>query len=630
MNNLSQEKRIKRNIFLLPIVSIVLLSLIVTTVFVIYIDNFKKDKIVELKQNLIKAAKETSKERIVELENEIHRDIKNLDKDTKKFLKLRIKEASDIIEKIIKNHPDTSKKEIEQIIKEVLGAIRFNNGRGYYYIYDYKTRIILTHPLKKLIGVDFTDVKDKRGTPILKGYKKIAQSKSGEGFRRLYFSKPDYPDKEFEKINYEKYIKELDWMIGTGEYVEDAKKELQIKILKEIEKKRYGKNEYFWVHNTNNKLLAHPYREKDIGKDDRNLTDSKGTKIIQLFIQKAKNSQDGSFVEYFWKKPNETTFEKKISFVKLIKEWNWVIGTGIYLDEVDSLVKKSKTQIEDDAYNLYMFLLTMIALSLLIVTIISYYLSKQSGKLFNVYKNDLEGKIDKAVKENIKKDKMIQQQNKLASMGEMLGNIAHQWRQPLNALNINIQNLDDDYDEGLIDEEFIEEFIEKNREIIEFMSHTIDDFKNFFRLDKEKSVFSTKNAIEKVLNIQSATLKNNNISIEFKGKDFTINGFESEFKQVILNLINNAKDAIVDNQVKNGSIHILLESNTIYIEDNAGGIPLEILERIFEPYFTTKEQGKGTGMGLYMSKMIIEENMQGKLSVKNEANGAIFMIEILS
>ncbi|HIP44955.1 MAG TPA: HAMP domain-containing histidine kinase, partial [Sulfurospirillum arcachonense] len=227
-----------------------------------------------------------------------------------------------------------------------------------------------------------------------------------------------------------------------------------------------------------------------------------------------------------------------------------------------------------------------------------------------------------------KKDKMLQQQSKLASMGEMLGNIAHQWRQPLNALNINIQNLDDDFDEGLIDEKFIEEFIDKNREIIEFMSHTIDDFKNFFRIDKKKTIFSAKNAIQKVLSIQSATLKGNNITVELQGKDFSINGYESEFKQVILNITNNAKDALLDKKDENRKIEITLNTDTITIKDNANGIPEDILERIFEPYFTTKEQGKGTGMGLYMSKMIIEENINGSLSVGNTEDGAMFTIEI--
>jgi len=627
-HKLSQEKRIKRNILLLPIVSMLLLSIIVSVVFVIYIDNFKKQKITELRENLISTEKDISSTRVKEIEDEIYRDIQDVNENTENFLRLRVKEAASIINQIIKNNPNKSKKELKKTIKEVLGAIRYNNGRGYYYIYDYKTKIVLSHPIQKLVGVNFTNFKDKRGTLILKGDEIIANSENGEGFKHLYFAKPSQPDQEFEKINYMKYIKELNWIVGTGEYIEDAKKELQAKVLERIEKKRYAENEYFWVHNIDYTLLAHPFRKEYIGKSDENLTDSQGTKIIQLFIKNAKNSKNGAFVEYFWQKPNQTTNQRKLSYVKLVKDWNWVIGTGIYLNEIEALIKKSKNQIEQEAHDLYISLLSMIAVSLLFVTIISYYLSKQSGNLFNIYKNDLEGKINKAVKENTKKDKMIQQQNKLASMGEMIGNIAHQWRQPLNALNINIQNLDDDYADDLINEEFIDEFINKNREIIEFMSHTIDDFRNFFRIDKEKSLFSVKDAIEKVLSIQSAVLKNHEIEVNFTGDDFQINGYPSEFKQVILNLTNNAKDAIIDKQIQDGEIFIKLSANKIVIRDNVNGIPEDIIDKVFEPYFTTKEQGKGTGMGLYMSKLIIEDNINGSLSVKNGKRGACFTIDL--
>ena len=239
----------------------------------------------------------------------------------------------------------------------------------------------------------------------------------------------------------------------------------------------------------------------------------------------------------------------------------------------------------------------------------------------------LKEKINKAVEDNLKKDKLLQEQSKLASMGEMIGSIAHQWRQPLNALNINIQNLNDDYEDGLIDEKFINEFIVRNRKTIEFMSHTIDDFRNFFRVDKTKKIFSILEACQSSKSIQSAQLKNYNIELNIQGEDFTIEGFKSEFQQVILNIINNAKDVMVDNDIQNGKIDIYLNTNIITIKDNAGGIPVHVLERIFEPYFTTKEQGKGTGMGLYMAKMIIEDNMGGKLNVANSDVGAEFIIK---
>ena len=272
---------------------------------------------------------------------------------------------------------------------------------------------------------------------------------------------------------------------------------------------------------------------------------------------------------------------------------------------------------------------------ILLFMLFRYVIVSKNNKKLQILQDELselntslQVKMNKEIVKNLRKDKYIQEQNKLAAMGEMVGAIAHQWRQPLNSLNINIQNLDDDYDDGLINREFIDTFIDKQSATIKFMSKTIDDFRNFFRVDKIKEEFSIKEAIQSTINIQSAQLATHNINIEIIGNDFIFNGLKSEFQQVILNLITNAKDELVDRDIHSPTIKIIITDNLIRVLDNAGGIPQNIISRIFEPYFTTKEQGKGTGMGLYMSKMIIETNMNGKFSVKNIDNGAEFAIKL--
>ena len=240
---------------------------------------------------------------------------------------------------------------------------------------------------------------------------------------------------------------------------------------------------------------------------------------------------------------------------------------------------------------------------------------------------NLEEIVKTKTDENIKQLEALQQQSKLASMGEMIGAIAHQWRQPLNELGIAIQNLKYDYEDGLITKEYLDDFIASTKKVIKFMSDTIDDFRNFYRVDKTKELFGVKDAIEKTLSIQKAQLLNNNIAVELIGDDFEISGYKNEFQQVILNLINNAKDILLEKKIQNAKITIELKERMIFVRDNGGGVPEDIIKRIFEPYFTTKEQGKGTGMGLYMSKMIIEENIQAKLDVHNTQDGAEFRID---
>ena len=270
---------------------------------------------------------------------------------------------------------------------------------------------------------------------------------------------------------------------------------------------------------------------------------------------------------------------------------------------------------------IFIFIFTLIILYFIILQINS------KEELKSLHK-DLEKRVIEALEKNIKQQEILQQQNKLAVMGEMIGAIAHQWRQPLNEIGLSIQNLKYDYKSNLIDEKFIEEFIDYNKKTILFMSRTIDDFRNFFRVDKAKDDFKIKEAINSVITMLSAQLKSNGIRVEIIGDEFIYNGLNREFQQVILNIINNAKDTLISNKIKNPLIKIELNYNKIIILDNGGGIPQNIIDRVFEPYFTTKEQGMGTGMGLYMSKMIIEDNMNGKLSVRNSKNMSIFIIDL--
>lgn len=230
-----------------------------------------------------------------------------------------------------------------------------------------------------------------------------------------------------------------------------------------------------------------------------------------------------------------------------------------------------------------------------------------------------------------KRDVVLTQQAKLASMGEMIGAIAHQWRQPLNELALRIQTLKYKVKKGLTDDD-INRFIKDNLVTIGFMSQTVDDFRDFFRIDKNTEVFDLAKTVESVVGLQQAQLQSNGIEIGMSGATGDVEGFRSEFQQVILNLVSNARDALNGKANKDKSIDIAFDINKITVTDNAGGIAPEVIERIFEPYFTTKAHGEGTGMGLYMSKMIIQDHMKGEITVKNvttpKGKGAEFTIAL--
>ncbi len=239
---------------------------------------------------------------------------------------------------------------------------------------------------------------------------------------------------------------------------------------------------------------------------------------------------------------------------------------------------------------------------------------------------NLQHLVDEKTQEIVTQREILQHQSKLADMGEMVGAIAHQWRQPLNEIALRTQNLEFNYEDGLVDEKFIINFVDENMKTINFMSQTIDDFRGFFRTDKTKEIFDVEESIKSTISLFEAQFKEHNIEVSIEGDHFSIDGLKSEFQQVILNIISNAKDALIEKEIQDAKINITLKNKTISISDNGGGIEEDIINRIFEPYFTTKEQGKGTGMGLYMSKIIIENNMQAQLEVKNIKDGVEFSI----
>lgn len=245
----------------------------------------------------------------------------------------------------------------------------------------------------------------------------------------------------------------------------------------------------------------------------------------------------------------------------------------------------------------------------------------------------LEERVKVELEKNREKELLLMQQSRHASMGEMIGNIAHQWRQPLNAIAVIIQNFQEAHDYNELNAEYVSTKVKKAMEIINFMSQTIDSFRHFFKPDKEKVVFEIEEVVSNTISFIDASFKNSNIQIKInKAKGLYVLGFPNEFSQVILNILNNAKDVLIERYIVDPIVSIdIFERNKkafIRIADNAGGIHPESMNKIFEPYFTTKEEDKGTGLGLYMSKMIIERNMQGRIFVDNNKEGAEFVIEI--
>jgi signal transduction histidine kinase len=244
--------------------------------------------------------------------------------------------------------------------------------------------------------------------------------------------------------------------------------------------------------------------------------------------------------------------------------------------------------------------------------------------------NELQEK-EKTIQE---RNRLLFEQSKRAEIGEMLGNIAHQWRQPLAIVNTLVGILKEKNTLGRLSQEEVSDKLEKMEKRVNYMSETIEDFTNYYRPDKEKTDFTIYEAVHKALEIIPFAIDNENITINISGnRDIKISGLMNEYVQVIVSILTNMIDMLAERKLLHVriDIDIYMDKSDVILSiiDNAGGIDDSILSKIFDPYFTTKHQSIGVGLGLYIAKMIIENNMNGSLHVSNTKDGAAFKIRII-
>jgi len=290
---------------------------------------------------------------------------------------------------------------------------------------------------------------------------------------------------------------------------------------------------------------------------------------------------------------------------------------------------KHETDKKKEFYKKLEFILILV--TVMIVMIFGFIMAKQINKS----NETLQIKIKDEVRKSREKDQAMIHQTKLAQMGEMMSMIAHQWRQPLSAISANSNDLTMKLILDNYSKDYFVQKLEKISSLSKHLSETIDDFREFYKEDKEKVEIFYSSVIQSTLDIVLISIENKNIKLitDFNSTK-KINTYPNELKQVILNLIKNAEDVLLEKNVNDPYIHIKTYDDEIYsyleISDNGGGIPVNIIDKIFDPYFSTKTQKDGTGLGLYMSKTIIEEHCKGELKVYNDKLGAVFEIKLFT
>ena len=544
-----------------------------------------------------------------------------------------------------------------------------------------------------------------------------------------------------------------------------TRKKMQAKVLSRFKAFKKNDGNYLFIYELNNinggadfaTMILNENRPDLIGKkisDD--YKDAKGKKFRKEFLNKIKKDGEG-FVKYWYKKPNKKDIHPKLSYFYLQKDWNWIIASGFYFDDLTNDIETIKTDIQSDIDNTIKSSIVVAIVLSFITSIISYLISNRLNTLINNYidqisssehklkkaqniakigswKHTIKGNIlvwsdevynifevsrddkittyrkflsiihpdDKAnvsiqynksiqnqtpynlehrllmndgrvkyvrekcdiicneqnqpiytlgtvqditnevvkQKELDQKEQLLFEQSKMASMGEMIGNIAHQWRQPLSVISTAASGIQVKIEYDIFNKEEALKDLAKLEQSCQYLSHTIDDFQNFLKPAKNNELFNIRDIINKQMDMFGSSFTTSNIEFILNIEDVNINGNKNELLQVVINILNNAKDVLEEKKMDNKYIFIDLKKQNnnaiLTIKDNADGIPDNILPKIFDAYFTTKHKNQGTGLGLYMSYQIIKNKFKGEITVSNnkykymnkQYTGAQFVINL--
>lgn len=619
------EKTILNIIKVVPVIPLIIFSLIITFMVI----EEKKDDLQRDTENLrvkyINEHKVLVENEITQVVNLINIEIMKSEETLKEFIKDKVYQAHKVATSIYdeasksegKSHYLTDK-QILETIKYALTGMSYNDNRGYFFMDDITGTKLLQPFNKSFEGKNFSEFEDPTGYKFIKKRIEVIKNKS-ESFDQYYWYKPNDKVNLYKKFSFYKYFEPFNISIGTGEYIVDFEKNLKENVLKWIKKVRKGKDSYIFIFDTKGNFLSH-IKEDFIGTNRLEYQDENGNYIIKNIRDFAQKNGEG-FINYYAGYSGGFNSSNKMSFVKLLDKWDWIIGTGFYLDSVEAEIKQKEEELIIENKLIINKIVTISLFLTLILIAITFYISNIIAKKFTRYKENIMTEMNKT----LEKEKLLVQQSKMAMMGEMIDNIAHQWKQPLSLIRMSNQLIKLDKETGgtLYDEKTLNESIDNIDNSVEHLSTTIDDFRNFFNPNKGKTHFKMNEAFERTFKLLNSELKKSNIEVVKNIKDVKVNGYQNELIQVFINIIKNAKDEFVkkeENEVKQYIFINVFETEVdiqIKIKDTCGGIPNGIVNNIFRAHFTTKEDQGGSGIGLYMSKQIIE-GMHGTLDVSNQ------------
>ncbi len=591
-----EEKNTKRVILLSSTFVVIVVSFItIYTLISTEVKEFKKH-LITFKTTLIDREKSAIKAVVDNLISDILYEEKSKQIQIEKRVKNQTIIAVDLIKVILSQNKNFTKEKRIKLIKQQIKKI---SNQIDFFIFKNDGTLIYQKNTTLTKGNNFIDLKDIDGKKFIK--KIVTKS----GFVNYFWFVPK-SNKISKKITYSIKLNDLGIVIGSGEFL-NTEHSLNQKILDKINQEKFGKNDFIFIYEimslSSSKNYSKLILEKNIVTNEMELT------AIENILE-SSDYKGNIFYKY----------DNKLTYSAFLYDERTFISAGLFLDSIKNIIEK-ETKISHINLNnkITSLILKILGISILFF-VLSYFMAKKIERMFRKYRIKVANS-----------QQLLIQKSKMASMGEMIGNIAHQWRQPLAQLSGIFLDIETAQNHKELTQKYLEKRTDQANDLLEYMSKTIDDFKEFYNPNIEEKEFSILFAIQHAIKIVDSSLQFYDISIQIDiDKSLRIVGLSNEFSQVILNIISNAKDVAIQRKIKNPQIKIYneIKNNKIYIhiEDNCGGIEKNISEKIFEPYFTTKYK-YGTGIGLYMCKIIIESKMGGKIYVKNtKENGTKFTI----
>lgn len=642
------EHSIRRWILLFSLVSLLLVAILSSTLFLRETYSRFEEEKHWIRQSHMESQQSMLQERVDNAVQVISKHREQAQARLGETVRERVDQAYTVAHALYQRYHGTiSDEELQQMIVEALRAMSWREGDSYIWInrYDLQSVLLPRNPGQE--GQSLADITDPSGNYVVRQQARTAREE-GSGFNVDAFFKPEDPETFHAQISYVRDLGLWDWYIGSAEFLDRFRDELQQEILLTLAELRYGDN-YIFIDTVDGHAILMNGELQDPPRYSWELEDAQGTKILQEQLRVARENPEGGFLSYVWHEKSLGRDMPHLSFVRLIPDWDWKIGTGAYLTDIEQFIAYREADLWKRTWLNIMTIGAVVLLIISAATLLAIFTNRRIRKLFSAMGQqidtyygqlrrmncELEERVAEETRRCMEQERLLIQQTKMAEMGNMIGLIAHQWTQPLNALSLHMQDIEDQSQMGPVGAQAVSEHVESCNRLIAHMSDTVNSFKNYFKPDLHPVEFDLKQTLESAAAILKPRLRQSEILLQLPERSATLHGYHNEFKQVILNLFSNACDALEERRKAQGpfqaSITVTLtqQSGLVQVEfrDNGIGIPAHVREGIFSPYCSTKGEA-GMGIGLHMSRRIIEEKFHGHLVLGNATEGACFCIEI--